>query len=69
VTPDQHQRVRKFARDLGVQQSQEALLIQVRQGVEILNACGLYDAADQLERTVTPALWEKHSLDMTRVDL
>lgn len=63
MTPDQHQRVRKFARDLGVVQSQEALLIQANQGYEILNACGLYDAADLL------AAASQRNLDMTRVDL
>lgn len=65
MTPDQHQKVRKFARDLGVVQSQEALVIQIRQGVEILNACGLYDAADHLERNTSL----KIALDMVRADL
>lgn len=63
MTPDQHQKVRHFARDLGVVQSQEALIIQIRQGVEILNACGLYDAADFLSRQAGKPL------DMHRVDL
>lgn len=63
MTPDQHQKVRRFVRDLGVVQSQEALLIQANQGYEILNACGLYDAADLL------AAANYRSLDMTRPDL
>ena len=63
MNPQQHQKVRKFARDLGVVQSQEALNIQVNQGVEILNACGLYDAADLLRKNT------RASLDMKRVDL
>lgn len=63
MTPIQHQKVRHYARDLGVVQSQEALIFQVRQGIEILNACGLYDAADSLERT------HRQTLDMLRVDL
>jgi tRNA A22 N-methylase len=63
VTPEQHQKVRRFARDLGVQQSQEALLIQANQGYEILNACGLYDAADLLIAA------NARVLDNHRVDL
>jgi hypothetical protein len=63
MTPDQHQKVRRFARDLGVVQSQEALLIQANQGYEILNACGLYDAADLLMAA------NARVLDSHRVDL
>lgn len=65
MTPDQHQRVRKFARDLGVVQSQEALDIQIAQAFEILNACGLYDAADHLSASRR----RQRSLDMFRADL
>ena len=63
MTPDQHQRVRKFARDLGVVQSQDALLIQVGQLVELADAAGLYDASDLLKRQFTA------SPSMTRVDV
>lgn len=65
MTPDQHQKVRRYCRDLGVVQSQEALVIQVNQAVEILNACGLYDAADQLVRQSSRRI----ALDMVRADL
>lgn len=63
MTPQQHQKVRRYTRDLGVVQSQESLTVQVNQGVEILNACGLYDAADLLRNKV------RSTLDMRRVDL
>lgn len=63
MTPDQHQKVRRFVRDLGVVQSQESLQIQANQGYEILNACGLYDAADLLIAA------EARVLDSHRVDL
>lgn len=65
MTPDQHQKVRRYARDLGVVQSQEALDIQVAQAFEILNACGLYDAADHL----SGASRRQRKLDIYRADL
>lgn len=63
MTADQHQKTRQFVRDLGVVQSQESLIIQLRQGIEILEACGLYDAADAVERGTGVRL------DTVRVDL
>lgn len=65
MTPDQHQKVRRYCRDLGVVQSQEALVIQVNQAVEILNACGLYDAADHLQGQTRRQI----ALDLVRADL
>lgn len=63
MTPDQHQKTRRYVRDLGVVQSQESLIIQLRQGIEILEACGLYDAADAVQRDTGVRL------DIHRVDL
>lgn len=59
MTPEQHQQVRRFARDIGVVQSQQDLNSQVVQGYEILNACGLYDAADLLRNKV-----DRHRVDL-----
>ena len=63
MTPDEWQKVRRYANSLGMEQSQDSLLTQLNQGVEILNACGLYDAADALTSA------SERGLDMTRVDL
>lgn len=54
MTPDQHQKARRYMRDLGVGQSQEATLIQVNQGIELLDAAGLHDASDLLRKAVIP---------------
>lgn len=65
MTPDQHQKVRRYCRDLGVVQSQEALDIQIAQAFEILNACGLYDAADRLSASRR----RERAVDLFRADL
>lgn len=62
MTPDEHQKTRRFLRDLGVVQSQDALNIQIGQLVELADAAGLYDASDLLRRQFAS------SPERTRVD-